>query len=269
MNPISFMTANYVAREVNFHMTDWSHGQDAVMAYFQPIETYAERFNKLLDDICELGFDTIDLWLPHLHPEWATDAHIAIAKTALAGHGLKVASLAGWFGGTPAEFERCCKVAQALGTRVLGGMTALVGEGRAEMVDLMERYDTLMAIENHPEKTPAEVLAQIGDTGRGRIGTCIDTGIWASHGYDPLKAVVELWPHIFHVHAKQVRVFGGHETCRFDQGAIPMKQVVKQLIDLGYTGDFSVEHEPRDFDPSADAAASAVLLRGWLEEFQG
>jgi len=83
MNPISFMTANFVARQVNYHMTDWMHGQNAVEAYFRPVETYAERFGGMLDEICQMGFDHIDLWLAHLGPAWATEDHIAIAKDEL------------------------------------------------------------------------------------------------------------------------------------------------------------------------------------------
>lgn len=264
MNSISFMTANYVAREIGFHLTGWMEGQNAVMARFEPIATYAERFAALLDQVRGLGFDTVDLWLPHLHPEWATAEHIAIANKALAARGMKVASLAGGFGETPAEFERCCRVAQAVGTRILGGMSGMVANHRAEMFRLLEQYDCCMAIENHPEKTPAEVLAQIGGDTSGRLGTCVDTGIWANQGYDPLRAVDELRPHILYVHLKDVRV-ATHESCRYGRGDVPLERIVRKLVDTGYTGGFSVEHEPHDYDPSDDAAASAEMLRGWLD----
>lgn len=264
MNPISFMTANFVARQVGYHMTDWGHGQDAAMDYFQPIETYEDRFSALLDEVCAMGFAYIDLWLPHLHPDWATDEHLAIANTALAQRGLKVSSLAGWFGSTPEEFERCCKVAKAVGTHVLGGMSSLVTERREEIVRLMEHYDTLMAIENHPEKDPAEVLAQIGDGGRMRIGTCVDTGIWGIHGYDAAKAIAELKGHIFHIHLKDVLHVGAHESCRYGRGIVPLEKCVRLLLDMGYTGGFSVEHEPTDYNPTEDVVASAAMLRGWL-----
>lgn len=41
MNTISFMTANYVARQIDYHMTKgWMDGDDATNAYFAPIATY-------------------------------------------------------------------------------------------------------------------------------------------------------------------------------------------------------------------------------------
>jgi L-ribulose-5-phosphate 3-epimerase len=263
MNPISCMSANYVGRQVGYQMTDWMHGQNAAMAFFQPEETYPERFAALLDEIAALGFDHLDLWLPHLHPEWATAGQIAAARELLEQRGLRVVSLAGGFGSTPAEFERCCRLAQEIGTSVLGGMTSLVRDDRAALLDLLERYDTNLAIENHPEKTPAEVLAQIGTDSGGRIGTCVDTGIWANQGYDPLRAIQELRPHILHVHLKDV-LPAQHESCRFGRGVVPLEACVRDLVAGGYRGAFSIEHEPKNYDPSEDARASAEMARAWL-----
>jgi L-ribulose-5-phosphate 3-epimerase len=267
MNPVSFMTANYVARQVGYHMTQgWGQGQDAVTAFFSPEETYTARFSRLLDDICKLGFDHIDLWLAHLNPDWATPAQIESAQEALTRRGLRVASLAGWFGGTTAKFEQCCKIAQAVGAPVLGGMTSLVRDDRAGLTALLEQYNLVLAIENHPEKTPAEVLEQIGDGGRGRIGTCIDTGIWTTLGYPADRAVEELRPHVFYVHLKDVLRPGSHETCRFGRGVVPLRACVELLVRSGYQGGFSVEHEPHDYDPSEDVQVSGEMLRGWLQE---
>ena len=68
MTQISFMTANYVARQLDYNMTEgWMQGDDAVNAYFAPIATYAERFGALLAEIQGLGFTAIDLWLAHLN----------------------------------------------------------------------------------------------------------------------------------------------------------------------------------------------------------
>lgn len=266
MNPVSFMTANFVARQVNYHMTDWGHGQDAVNAYFSPLDTYAERFGAMLDEVCALGFHHIDLWLPHLSPDWATEEHISLANQALAQRGLKVSSLAGWFGGNPAELERCCRLAQAVGTRVLGGMAGVLASDRAATIELLVKYDVQLAIENHPEKTPAEVLAQIGDGGNGHIGTCVDTGIWGIHGYDAAQAIEELKPFIFHVHLKDVLHVGEHESCRYGRGIVPLRRCVDLLLDMGYPGGFSVEHEPHDYDPREDVQASFEILKGWLKE---
>jgi hypothetical protein len=69
MTTISFMTANYVARQLGYHMTGgWDQGDKATNAYFRPLESFPERFEALLEEISELGFTAIDLWQAHLNP---------------------------------------------------------------------------------------------------------------------------------------------------------------------------------------------------------
>jgi hypothetical protein len=63
MNTIAFMTANYVARTLDYHMTEgWMQGEGATQAYFRPLETFRERFDILLADIRALDFEALDLW---------------------------------------------------------------------------------------------------------------------------------------------------------------------------------------------------------------
>lgn len=271
MNPISFMTANYVARQSGYHMTDWGQAEQATVAWMRPIETFAARFGGILDDIRQMGFDHIDLWLGHLHPRWATEEHIAAAQAALAARGLQVSSLAGGFGATPAEFEQFCRLANAMGTRILGGGTPLTNldaapDDRRAMIRLCEQYDVIMAIENHPEKTPAEVLAKIGSDSQGHIATCVDTGIWANYDYDPLRAIEELAPHIVHVHLKDCPAVGSNASCGYGHGIVPLRRCVERLLEQGYTGGFSVEHEPAHADPTIEVVESLAMLKSWLGE---
>src|SRR6187401_2670150 len=99
MNTISFMTANYVARQIGYNMTEgWMQGDNATNAYFRPIETFAARFDQYMTDAKSLGFDAVDIWIAVLNPVWATDDHINAAQDVLAKHELRVVSLAGGFG---------------------------------------------------------------------------------------------------------------------------------------------------------------------------
>ena len=52
-----------------------------------------------------------------------------------------------------------------------------------------------LAIENHPERTPGEVLAKI-ERGDGTLGATVDTGWWATQGYDAARAIEELGEHV-------------------------------------------------------------------------
>lgn len=85
MPTLSCMTANYVARQLGYHITaGWMEGDRATQDYFRPLATFSQRFDDLLVEIRSLGFDAIDLWLAHLHPSWATTDPITIASDLLA-----------------------------------------------------------------------------------------------------------------------------------------------------------------------------------------
>src|SRR5690606_2242213 len=118
---ISFMSANFVARELGYDMPGgWGQGDRAANDYFRPPETYAERFEELLQEVVDMGFTAIDLWLAHLNPRWATDDQVETARRLLEQYELPVVSLAGNFGNTREEFERSCEIATALDTTILG-----------------------------------------------------------------------------------------------------------------------------------------------------
>jgi sugar phosphate isomerase/epimerase len=263
---ISFMTANFVARELGYAMTGpWAQGDAATQERFRPIETFAERFDEMLSEVTALGYRAIDLWSAHLNGAWATDRHLEIAREALARRSLPVLSLGGGFGDTLETFEGFCRIAAALDCPALGGRTPLLASERERVTDLLGRYGLRLGIENHPERDPQEVLDQIGDTGRGTLGTAIDTGWWATQGVDPAGAITALRGHLVHVHLKDVRSEGlPHETCRWGEGIVDIAACVRALQEVGYAGGLCVEHEPEHEDPRDDCRAMLDMLRDWL-----
>lgn len=264
---ISFMGANYVARQLDYRMTGgWGQGEKAASEHFRPLETFEERFAEVLHDVRRLGFSAIDIWTGHISPAWASDDHLNVARELLAEHALSVPSLAGWFGSSAEEFEAACKVAAALDVPVLGGSTSMLVKDRQLVVERLKHYGLSLGLENHPEKTPGELLAKIGDDASGTIGATVDTGWFGSQGYDAALALEELGERLLHVHLKDVLAPGEHQTCRFGAGVVPVEKCVRVLQRLGYRGAISVEHEPESFDPSEDSRASRELLEGWLAE---
>jgi sugar phosphate isomerase/epimerase len=260
------MTANYVARLTGYAMGDgWMQGDSTTQAYFRPLETFAERFEELLLDVRALGFRAIDLWSAHLNGAWATDRHIALAHELLERHSLPVFSLGGGFGGPLDEFEGFCRIAQGVGCPLLGGRTELLDTERDRVIELLERHGLRLAVENHPERTPAEVVEQIGDR-PDVLGTVVDTGWWATMGYDPPLAIEELRPHVLHVHLKDV-VHAGypHETCRWGDGIVPVEACVRKLLQLGYDGPIQIEHEPEHEDPGPACREMLAMLQRWLD----
>lgn len=255
---LSFVTANFVARELGYKMTEgWGQGDSATQAAFRPLETFGERFEEMIEEIAELGFDTVDLWLAHLHPEWATKNHVSQAKMILVKQGLRVWSLAGGFGETLEALEKSCRLAQALGAKVLAGSSAaaLTEEGRA----MLARYGLKFGLENHPEKSPAEVLEKIG-TESDSVGTAIDTGWWATQGFDAAQAIRELGPRIVAVHLKDIKGIGSHVSVQLGRGIVPIDDCLAALKEVGYKGLITVEHEPEKYDPREEIEASVAFL---------
>lgn len=265
MNVISFMTANYVARQNGYHVTEgWMQGDNATNAYFRPVETFAQRLNEYLTDVKTIGFEAVDLWIAILNPAWATQEHIALTKDLLARHNLRVMSLAGWAGSTPDELERTCRLMRALNIGVLGGWIPLLAQDRARVVGMLQDYGLKLGIENHDEKTPDEVLAKIGDGGGGTLGATVDTGWWGTQSYNPVQAIEALADHILVVHLNDVLAAGAHNTCRYGRGCVPVRECVLALQRIGYAGAITVEHEPYDFDPTEDCIANLALVKEWL-----
>jgi sugar phosphate isomerase/epimerase len=259
-NAISFMTANYVAREVGWAMHGWGHGDRATNEAFAPLETYEQRLDELLGDVRRIGFDTVDVWGAHLGADWATDEHVAIARELLARHGLRVASYATWVG--PSNIERACELAQALGTDVIGA--GYSGDVERIAAVLRER-GVRLGVENHPEeRTPQDVLAKIGDAS-DVLGATVDTGWWGTQGYDAPRAIEELGDRVLHVHLKDVLAVGEpHETCVWGEGVVDVEGCVRALRRIGYAGALTIEHEPEDRDPSDEISRMRAMLAGWL-----
>ncbi len=264
MNTISFMSANFVARQLGYHMTEgWAQGNDATEAHFRPLETFPARFTEILNDVKKMGFEAIDIWGAHLHPRWATEAHIAAARAALKQVGLRAVSLAGWWD-TLADFESSCKIAAALDVPVLGGGGSLIEKDRPGMVRLLRAYKVRYGLENHPEKTPEEVLAKLGPADADVLGAAVDTGWFGTHGYDAALALEKLAGRVAHVHLKDVLKAGEHRTCQLGSGVVPIERCVAALKAQSYQGAISIEHEPHSYDPTEELIASAALLRAWL-----
>ena len=265
-NTISFMSANFVARQVGYRLTGgWMQGDRAANDYFQPLETFPQRFGALLDEISALGFRAVDVWSAHLHWNWATPEHIAAARSLLTERQLQVVSLAGDFGAARAEFEAACRLAVALGATRLGGGSALLATDRDFVIATLKACGLQLGVENHPEKSAHDLLAKIGDGGDGALGAALDTGCFATQGYDAAQAVNDLAGRLVHVHLRDVLAPGSDVSCRFGQGCVPLKACVRNLRQIEYRGPISIEHNPEDFDPSEDCRASLALLHAWLD----
>jgi len=257
------MSANYVARELGYGAADdWGAFDRATNDAFAPLETYPERIEALLDSIAAIGFDAIDLWFAHLNWRWATREHVAIARDALQRRGIRVVSFAGGIGDTLDDVEAACRLADDLGVDLIAGLAGIVHTDRDGAAAVLDAHGVRFGLENHPERTPAEVLAAVGDA--TSLGAAVDTGWWATQGYDPVDAIHELSDRLFHVHLKDVEEPGTHVPCMHGEGCARIADCVDALVELGYAGPVSIEHHAFDRDPTAECARMLVQLREQL-----
>jgi L-ribulose-5-phosphate 3-epimerase len=241
---VSFMSANFVARELGYSMDGWGEGDRATQEAFRPLETFAERFDAILADVVALGFDAVDVWDGHLNPVWATDERVATYQAYVGGDRL----------------ERTCAIAEQLGTRVLSGNVP-VDDPR--LPSLLDAHGLRFALENHPEPTPQVMLEKIGDT--PGVGVCVDTGWFGTQGYDAVKAIEEIGDRVYQVHLKDALHEGlPHETCRYGDGVVDIEGCVRALERLGYGDAISVEHEPESYDPTEEIRVMREQVVSWL-----
>ena len=263
---ISCNGANFVARQLNYSLTEgWGQGDSAAQAHFSPISTFAKRFSEQMQPLQKAGFKAVDIWTGTLHWAWAGDHHIADARKVLDDLGLEAVSYAGPFGDTEDEVRRATGVIGALGGRILGGFTGLLGSQNDLLAKILEEADQVFGLENHPETSVEEYLAKVEGLPAERIGLCPDTGWFGLNGINSAEALQVIRDRIFHIHLKDIRRPGVHDTCAFGQGIVPLKEVYQILVSTGYTGAVSIEHEPEDRDPMPEIIESLATLKSWMK----
>ena len=266
---LSFMGANYVSAALGYGAADdWGPFDDATNQAFAPLETFGDRFDEVLSSISGAGFDALDLWTAHLNWQWATPEHVRVARAALDEHGLRVVSLAGNFGSTADELATACRLANALDVDLLGGMGDVLRTDLAGAEAVLREHAVRFGYENHPETSPDQVLALIGDAA-DVLGATIDTGWFATHGYDAVRAIGDLRERLFHVHLKDVERPGEHVTCAHGTGCVDIEGCVEVLVVSGYDGALSIEHEPYDRDPTSECARMREALQAQLGQVTG
>jgi L-ribulose-5-phosphate 3-epimerase len=266
MNIISFISANFVARELGYNMTEgWVQGDTATEAFFAPLETFQTRFDAMLLEVKNMGFRAIDLWGAHLNPQWATLEHLEIARASLQSHGLSVPSLAAWCGSLE-QVEGFCHVANAVGASVIAGGVPILTEKRIEVIAILKHHNIKLGLENHPEKTASEVLQLIGDGGEGFVGAACDTGWWGTQGYSAPQAIIDLKDHLLAVHLKDIKAAHAHDTCKFGDGIVDIQACAAAILEVGYQGPIGIEHEPEHHDPTQDVLESQKMLNIWLKK---
>jgi L-ribulose-5-phosphate 3-epimerase len=265
MNTISFITANFVARELGYELTEgWHQGNNATNDYFRSVDTFPKRFSELLREIKAMGFSSIDLWVSHLHWAWATKEHTKIANSLVSKYRLKVACMAGNFGATKLEFEAACQLANAMEVRLLIGSAPFLRINRDKAIELLRHYSLEFALVNQKEESAEQLLKKIGYDNHDILGIALDTGWYQTLGDELFNAMEELAPNLKQVQLKNLVSLNSQTTSTFDKGTIPMRACVDKLRDIHFNGPLTIEHHPFNKNPAEDCQHNLLLLQNWL-----
>jgi sugar phosphate isomerase/epimerase len=162
------------------------------------------------------------------------------------------------------KFEYCKRA----GVRVI-----VAGDPSPDILPKIEKfvkeYDFQFAIHNHgPEDkiwhSPLDVLKAVKHMDR-RMGCCIDVGHCVRAGTDVVRAIHEVGPRLFNMHAKDLTDFNKKESqVAVGEGILPFRGIFEALIKTKYQGFVDLEYEINGDDPMPGVIESFAYMRGVL-----
>ena len=234
---ICFNTANLVARVTGYHykVDRWGEQHEKTVA-----ATNEREWAAICDEIAAAGFHAVEVWAAHCDPRVTTEARARAYRRIMDDHGL---TPVGFAGGLTDASARIC---QWMGIPAANG--GFWGTSLADVRRIVAGTGLRCNYENHPEKSVEEIRSMI-EGGDEKIGLCVDTGWLGTHDIDAPSAIRTLGSLVRHVHVKDVRRPGSHETCPLGEGSVDIRSVIRALKEIGYTGWYSWEDEPEDRNP--------------------
>ncbi len=165
------------------------------------------------------------------------------------------------------------RVEQAFAYAKAAGMKLIVGVPMPDVLALVDRKvretGIGVAIHNHGpgDKTyPApesayKAVARLDP----RIGLCIDVGHTARIGADPVADARRFADRLLDVHIKDVSAAAPEgQTVEIGRGVLDIPGFLRAILEIGYQGVLSFEHEKDEKDPLAGLAESVGYVRGVL-----
>ena len=264
MPKLSFITANYVARALNYDGNrDWSaHDAATVRTIDGP------GFSAICSDIADAGFDCIDIWTAHCNYTFHQDSdYLEVVKGLCSTFDFTITSYSGGLTpSVPSDVEAPFRFMKQLGAPVFAGGifgTLSADDAMPHIQAACEKYDVRYAFENHPETSVDEILAKMGGGEFNRCGVALDTGWCSRQGIDALDAAKRLRDHLMIVHLKDIRA-GSTETCAAGEGIVPVEKIVRYLMEDGWQGTISLEHSSFDHDPLPEIVRGVERVREWM-----
>jgi sugar phosphate isomerase/epimerase len=142
-------------------------------------------------------------------------------------------------------------------------------QGLEQVAPLAEELGIMMLVEPEPDlmiETSAQFREFIKDVQSKSIGLNFDIGHFFCVGEDPCKAFEELFQWVGHVHLEDIASSRKHNHLIAGRGAIEFKKVFTSMVQLGYTGDISLELYTYQDTPEEAGQESLNYLRPVFEE---
>jgi len=161
------------------------------------------------------------------------------------------------------DLDYAVRFANLLGAHNITGNAT--GDMLRKIDERLTREGLTFGIHNHffkdkfPFESPDDVLK--GLVGRSKtMGATLDTGQFASCGYDTVEAVRKLAPYLKMVHLKDVKAAGGEENVLLGEGVAKIPAVMEGLHKVGYRGLVAIEYE-KEGDVDADITREVAYAR--------
>jgi sugar phosphate isomerase/epimerase len=239
---IAFNSANLVAHYsgYRFKLSEWGNQHQLAAS-----RTGIAEWNDICRQIRACGYDAIEVWVA-LVERCGTDPATADAfAKALRDNGLAPVMLAATLN------DQTATICKRLGIPAVAG--GYWGSDKATAARVMRETGIQYNFENHPEDS-VEALRRQVDYGANGFAIALDTGWLGTKNLDAPDTVRQLGRLIRHVHLKDVKAAGGHETVKLGTGCVDIPGVIRELKAIGYTGVLSWEDEPEDRNPFDIAA---------------
>lgn len=208
---------------------------------------------QMISDLRTLKVREIELSNPQFMPPAVTMEAIMSIRTQLEQGGIRPVS---WFGGeiaSQSDLDRTIAMARALGTRHVSGWA--VGDHLKAVDARFTQEGMKFGIHNHwirgqrfAYQSPEDLLKAFAETS-DTVGATLDIGHMASCGYDPVQALIKVWPRLQLVHLKDVKRAGDDLNVPLGTGIAKNREVIALLKKRRFSNLVAIEYEANPNDP--------------------
>lgn len=221
-------------------------------------------FVNTFEKAADAGYKYIEFncWHPsNLTPNKIKDINVRCKKSDLQAVSIHISSIGGSdsheiskdvchkLRAIDAAFELGCSRVVFSGSHPRGadgGLSAVITSLR-EFMPYAEEKNVLICIENHESNTIENISDYeeiFSKADSQNIGMCIDTGHFDAAGVNLNKVIDIFAEKANHIHLKENNGFGIKDFCHFGNGTTDNLNVVKRMINCGYSGYLDIEVSP-------------------------